>query len=165
MSAALAGFKHVGGTEDVSKPLGRAKARLFCDMTLAPCLGDARDWRRWAERFKPGQIDYYKAGMPCTNYASLGDREGELGNKGGELFVTQAETILTLRPKTFRLEMVPTALETNGGREVECVIAGLSHHYHVDARVLDCWRYGDPTSRRRLMIVGGARDIVQAEWY
>ena len=165
ISVALAGFKHVGGTEEINKPLGRAKARLFCDMTLAPCLGDARDWRRWTKKFKPSQIDYYKAGMPCTNYASLGDREGGKGSKGGELFVSQAETILTLKPKMFRLEMVPTALETNDGHEVECVIAGLSRHYHVDARILDCWRYGDPTSRRRLIIVGGDRDIVQANWY
>ena len=119
----------------------------------------------WTKKFKPSQIDYYKAGMPSTNYASLGDREGGKGSKGGELFVSQAETILTLKPKMFRLEMVPTALETNDGHEVECVIAGLSRHYHVDARILDCWRYGDPTSRRRLIIVGGDTDIVQANWY
>ena len=108
MAAALVGFAHLGGTEDITKPLGRAKSEFFEDMTGAQCLGDARDWRKWSSRFKTGQIDYYKAGMPCTDYASLGYQEGCLGNKGGNLFLHQADTILHLLPKVCRLEMVPT---------------------------------------------------------
>ena len=119
MSVAFAGSKHVGGTEDIDEAPGRAKARLFDDMTFM----------------------------------------------GGGSFVSQAKTILTLEPWTVRIRMVPTALETVGGHEVDCVIAGLSRHCHVDAKVLDCWRYNGPTSQRLLIIVSGDRDFVQVNWY
>ena len=142
IAAAIAGFQHLGGTEEVDKPLGAMKGRLFEYITGAPCHGNAREWRTWSKRFTPGEIDYYKAGMPCTDYASLGSHEGAMGHKGGDLFVLQAQTILTLLPKVFRLEMVPSALDTNDGYEVKCVIEGLSTHYNIDADVVACWEHG-----------------------
>ena len=33
------------------------------------------------------QVHYYKAGMPCPDYAALGKRMGYRGKKGGDLFV------------------------------------------------------------------------------
>lgn len=166
-AAANAGFQHLGGTEDLSSKLGRLKADIFEYITGAPCVGDARDWRQWSDRYSPGEIDYYKAGMPCTDYASLGYREGALGSKGGDLFLLQAQTIIKLRPKTFRLEMVPTALDVNDGYEVACVINGLSRYYNIDADVVRCWEHGDPTSRSRLIICGLCTDIfadLEFEW-
>ena len=130
-------------------------------------MGSARDWKEWSEIFTPGEIDYYKAGMPCTNYATLGAKEGASGSKGGDLFLLQTETILALKPKTFRLEMVPSALDTNDGFEVMQVIESLSESYQIDARVIDCWEHGDPTSRSRLFIVGLRADIfkdLEFEW-
>ena len=72
IAAAVAGFQHLGGTEAPEK-LGQYKAKVFEYLTGAPHLGDARQWRKWSHRFSTDCIDYYKSGMPCTNYAALGD--------------------------------------------------------------------------------------------
>ena len=164
-AAALAGFSyHLGGTEDITRPMGRVKAKVFEDVSSAKCLGDARDWRKWSKNLI-GLIDYYKAGMPCTDYASLGYQEGCLGKKGGDLFLLQIETILHLLPKICRLEMVPTALDVNNGYEVRKLVSELSKKYTVHADIIECWRYGDPTARTRLIIIGLRRDIFEGvEW-
>ena len=93
ISAALNGFHHLGGTEDVETTLGQFKAEVFEYLTNSPCLGSARDWQEWSETFTQGEIDYSKAGMPCANYAALGAKEGASGSKGGDLFLLQTETI------------------------------------------------------------------------
>ena len=125
MAAAYAGFRHLGSTEDVSKPLGAAKARLIEDLTSARCYGDTRDWKQWCDQI-PSEIDYLKSGQPCTDYASLGKRQGRHGKKGGDLFMLQVDIILHLKPKIINLEMVPTAIETNDGYEVQWVFDNLS---------------------------------------
>ena len=55
--------------------------------------------------------------------------------------------------------MVPTAFETNGGRELRWVLKNLAKHYLVDFKTVSCWKYGDPTSRKRIIIVALRRDI------
>ena len=121
------------------------------------CLGDARGWERWVELVEQCP-DLYLAGMPCTDYASLGKRQGSAGKKNGDLFIIQIDTIKSLNPKIVILEMVPTALETNEGYEVKLLIENLSTHYHVNADILSCWKYGDPTARERLIFSCLRRD-------
>ena len=98
LAALFAGFRHLGGSEDVESTLGAAKGRLFVDLTGAPCLGDARRWRDWVTQ-DHYDVDYYKSGMPCPDYTSLGSKEGNLGKKGGDLFTGQIDLILTITPK------------------------------------------------------------------
>ena len=86
LAAASAGFRHLGGTEDVSTALGRCKAGLFTDLSGARCYGDTRAWREWVDLIGE-DIDYLKAGQPCTDYASLGKQMGRHGKKGGDLFL------------------------------------------------------------------------------
>ena len=54
IAALLEGFRHLGSTEDVSKTLGQAKAKLFEDLAKARCLGDTRDWRSWIHHHQLG---------------------------------------------------------------------------------------------------------------
>jgi hypothetical protein len=104
IAAGLTGaFHHLGGTEDVSTAIGRAKAKLFSDITGAKCYGDTRGWRKWSSKVK-GKVDYLKSGQPCTDYASLGAKTGRHG-KTGDLFLEQTDLILEIEPKIFRLEM------------------------------------------------------------
>ena len=35
----------------------------------------------------------------------------------------------------------------------------LAEHYLVDFRTIECWRYGDPTARKRIIIIGLRRDL------
>ena len=162
IAAILSGFRHLGGTEDVSRPLGRLKARLFEDLTGERCLGDTTAWKEWISCVKQ-EVDYLKAGQPCPDYSSAGSGLGAGGQNGGELFVKQLEPILALNPKVVRLEMVPNALHVNGGAEVALVKSTLSKHYHVHESVLECWRHGDPSVRQRLFIVALRRDLFSEE--
>ena len=158
LALAFAGFHHLGGSEDVKHTLGLFKSKLFEDLTLAPCLGDARDWKEWIHKL-PHDLDYYKAGMPCPDYTSLGSKEGIAGKKGGDLFVLQIAIILYLLPKVVRLEIVPFCLEINDGFEFKHVVDELSAHYKVYSKVVECWRYGDATARKRLFIIGVRNDL------
>ena len=128
-------------------------------------MGDARDWAKWSHLIR-GDIDYYKSGMPCTNYSSLGDRKGSGGDKGGDLYLEQLLFIAHHRPKCCRLEMTPTALDTNDGMEVKFIHDKLAElDYVVYSDIIDCFRYGDPTSRRRLMIIAIRSDIdAKSRW-
>ena len=58
--------RHLGGTEDVSKPLGRQKAKLFEDLTRERCLGDTLAWEEWLPCLTR-EVDYLKAGQPCPD--------------------------------------------------------------------------------------------------
>lgn len=101
LSAAFAGFRHLGGTEDVSTPLGKQKALAFQDLTNAKCYGDTRNYESWIHLID--EPDYVKAGQPCTDYASLGKQLGRFGKKGGDLFMLQVDILLKLNPKIIRL--------------------------------------------------------------
>ena len=70
------------------------------------------------------------------------------------MFVKQADGILKQRPKAFWLEMTDNAVNIHSGREIDKVIVGLSHEYVVYFNVIQMWKNGDPSSRRRLFIVG-----------
>ena len=165
IAAANAGFRHLGGSEDLSTPVGKAKGNAFQELTNRRCFHDARKWEEWEGNI-PNHFDYYKAGMPCPDYAALGKKFGCKGNKGGDLFILQLLFIECKLPKVVCLEMVPSALDTNDGDEVRFVLAQLSHlGYTVHADVLKCWEHGDPTARKRLFIVGIHECIAsKAEW-
>ena len=165
IAAANAGFRHLGGSEDLSTPVGKAKGDMFQELTNRRCFHDARQWEEW-EGLIPKHFDYYKAGMPCPDYAALGKKFGCKGNKGGGLFILQLLFIEHKLPKMVCLEMVPSALDTNGGDEVKFVLAHLTNlGYTVHADIIKCWEHGDPSHRQRLFIIG-MHDIVasQTEW-
>ncbi|MBT5795931.1 MAG: hypothetical protein HOI09_00965 [Porticoccaceae bacterium] len=169
MAAAIVGFRHLGGSENLSTSEGRAKASMFTDLTDAPCHDDALQWRKWSNQIDleiNSRIDYYKAGMPCPNYASLGDHKGSEGSKGGDLFIAQIEFIRALKPRIVRLEITPDALKTNNGKEVSMVIENLMDmNYVVHSDVLNVWHYGDPSHRARLFIIGIDKEIDKvAKW-
>ena len=75
ISAGITGFRHLGGTEDTDTVLGATKAKMFTDVTNARCFGSARNWKAWVHLITE-QVHYYKAGMPCPDYAALGKRMG-----------------------------------------------------------------------------------------
>jgi site-specific DNA-cytosine methylase len=159
MAAGFAGFRHLGGTEKIKESaIGKAKARIFEDLTLAQCLGEQDDWPRWFKKLAH-EVDYLKSGTPCTHYAALGNRKGSKSSSGF-LFLSQLLMIGKVKPKVARIEMVPTALEVNNGEEVNLVVSELEQSgYQVHMEILDCQAYGDPSNRSRLFIIAIRNDI------
>ena len=165
IAGGITGFRHTGGTENVSTSIGRLKGRLFEDLTQAKCWGDTRLYKEWGPKvlaiFKV--LHYFKAGQPCPDYSSLGSQLGSDGKKGGDLFLIQISEILFLKPITFRLEMVDSALKVHDGRELREVFDRLKGDYRIGARVVKVWEYGDPSARQRIIIIGGRRDSIPAD--
>ena len=164
LAASFAQFRHLGGSEDVSNPLGKAKASLFEYITQAKCHGDMLDYPNWLRTIREA-VHYYKSGTPCTDFAVLGSQKGATGPTGA-LFLAQMLLIQRIMPAIVRLEMVPGALLTNNGDEVREAVEQLeAMGYTVSYKVLDCWKYADPTARRRLFIVGLRSDVAaKTKW-
>ena len=82
----------------------------------------------------------------------------------GWVSTSQVEEILRIRPWAIRLEMTDNALNVNNGAEVDWVINQLEQHCIIWAEVLEVWRYGDPSSRNRLSIVGSDIRAQLEQW-
>ena len=72
----------------------------------------------------------------------------------GWMFVEQGSVILNLKPLSFCLEMTDNAIWIHEGSEVNQLISMLQNEYILHYNLIQLWRYGDPTSRRRMFIVG-----------
>ena len=97
--------------------------------------------------------DYLTSGAPCPDFSLSGSGSGKDGETGW-MYVAQVELFLLKQSKVIRLEMSANALEINDGKEVQQVITKLQTIYNIHTKVLKVWRYGDPTNRERLFIVG-----------
>jgi len=132
---------------------------MWADLTGASCLGNTfTDTGKYDSVEAP---DYMTSGQPCPNYSRSGDHSGEDGETGW-MFVRQTEIILKVKPKVFRLEVSDYATQVHSGREVNKVHAALSTMYHIHTDILAVRKYGDPTNRARLFMVGTRRDLTAA---
>ena len=130
------------------------KAKLVEKLTQAPCLGEHYAINFKEVRKKYGHCHMIRTGFPCTDYArSSTTQSGEHGDTGW-LFTHQCKSLLEMQPDLIMIEMVENALNINNGRAIKTVCAELKRDYVIDYEVLDCWRFGDVTSRRRVFIVG-----------
>ena len=148
IAAVRAGFIPVWGTEICPK-----QQRLWYQLTSSPNYPDTfRDIPHNA--YRPY---YLKSGQPCPNYTC----EGSAGVEGcgasgstGWMFVEQGRTIINLKPLSFCLEMTDNAIWINKGSEVNQLMLKLQSEYVLHYNLIQLWRNGDPTSRRRMFIVG-----------
>ena len=152
LSAIRTGFTPTWGCER-----DQAQGRMWEHLTSTKCLGDVFG----DEAAKASKVKYIKAGAPCQDYSRSGSRLGEHGETGW-MFVQQAEVIDRKRPWAFCLEISDHADEVNGGKEVKKVYKRMSRHYNVVQKKLSVWRYGDPSNRKRIFMVGILRELGQA---
>jgi len=152
IAAIRAGFKCVWSSE-----IDKAQARMYEDLTGAKCLGDTFG----QEVEEAMRIHYMKSGQPCPNWARSGNGKGEDGETGW-MFTEQTKVILKKLPQSFRLEISDFALEVKEGAGVKKVTDALEVRYVIYQRVVQVWRYGDPSNRKRLFIVGFDKKLGQA---
>jgi site-specific DNA-cytosine methylase len=144
ISALRVGFKHMWSSE-----IDTAQSRMYRDLTGNKCLGDTFG----AAVKSAARVHYLKTGQPCTDWARSGKSLGSKGDTGW-MFVKQTEIILSKRPQVFRLEISDNAPNVNAGKDVDAVITALSDKYVIYKRMIEVWRFGDPSNRKRLFIVG-----------
>ena len=93
-----------------------------------------------------------KSGFPCPDYCRLGSRKGENGEIE-MLYVQQADLILKIQPMVAIFEQTANAIDINDGAEVKSLMDRLSEMYTIHSRIVQVWRYGDPSNRQRLFMV------------
>jgi DNA (cytosine-5)-methyltransferase 1 len=97
-------------------------------------------------------------GFPCQDLSVAGKRAGLDGNRSG-LFYEIVRLLDETKAKYFILENVVGLLSSNNGADMGAVIGALVERgYGVAYRVLDAQHFGVPQRRRRVFIVGCARD-------
>ena len=154
LAAIRTGFTPLWGCET-----NQAQGRMWEHLTGTTCLGDVFG----AAAATAARVKYIKAGAPCPDYARSGTQRGADGETGW-MFVKQAEVIEQQRPWAFCLEISDYAEEVHDGREMKKVHTQLSRHYVVKQRKLAVWRYGDPSNRKRIFMVGVLRELGQAAY-
>ena len=98
-------------------------------------------------------------GFPCQDLSVAGRRAGLAGKRSG-LFWEICRLLDETRTQTVVLENVPGLLSSNQGRDMAVVIGALVERgYRVGWRVLDAQYFGVPQRRRRVFIVGCAREF------
>jgi site-specific DNA-cytosine methylase len=70
------------------------------------------------------------------------------------MFLKQTEVILSKMPQVFRLEISDNASNVNDGKDIQKVLAALEGKFVLYQRLIEMWRFGDPSNRKRLFIVG-----------
>lgn len=132
----------------------------FCRQVLAkrfpdvPCYDDVTTLR--GADVEP--VDVLVGGFPCQDVSVAGQRKGLSGERTG-LFWEFMRLIEELHPSLVVLENVPGLLTSHRGRDFHTVLHALAERGLRRAyRILDSQHFGVAQRRRRVFIVGSARE-------
>ena len=72
------------------------------------------------------------------------------------MFIAQCQCIIDLDSYNamFMIEMVDNVLTINNGDDLQRVKDELTPHFYIKCKVMECWRAGDPSNRKKLTMVG-----------
>lgn len=103
---------------------------------------------------KFSKIDLIVGGPPCQGFSQKGSRKGILDDRNF-LFKKFVEFVEILKPQVFLMENVPNLLTSNNGfffKEINKYFNNMG--YQVSSKVMNCFDYGIPQTRRRAIIIG-----------
>jgi DNA (cytosine-5)-methyltransferase 1 len=141
-------------------PVAFSEIEAFPSAVLAhhfpgvPNWGDMTKFKDWPDE----SIDVLVGGTPCQSFSVAGLRKG-LADPRGNLMLTYLAIADRYRPEWLVWENVPGVLSSNGGRDFGAFLGGLGQlGYGFAYRVLDAQYFGVAQRRRRVFVVGNARD-------
>lgn len=130
-------------------------------------VGDLTDPTELLEQLDGWGIDHVElvaGGVPCQPFSRAGQsklreliRAGNRHPKDPRALLWQSfmQVVEYLAPDAVLVENVPDLPSWDDGAVLSGFLQALGHlGYAVDARVLDCYRYGVPQHRSRLILVG-----------
>jgi site-specific DNA-cytosine methylase len=148
-SSVRAGFRPIWMTE-----VDEDSVKVWKELYSGECLGDT-----FKVDYNSVEVPMYlTSGQPCPDYARSGQHAGQYG-KTGWMFIEQVKIILKLLPLAIRLEISDFAWQVNDGAEVKWVLKQLRVHYCIKHKIVEVWRHGDVSSRRRLIIIGFSEQL------
>ena len=148
-SAVRAGFRPIYAAE-----VEEDRNQILRELYNLQCIGDAFK----ADYSSLERPMYLTTSMPCIDYSRSGPKLGQYGDTGW-MFTEQVNIILSIKATAIRLEISDYIWQVNEGEEIKYVLNELRKLYIVKHTVLDVWQYGDPSSRRRTIIVGLLKEL------
>jgi DNA (cytosine-5)-methyltransferase 1 len=167
-----AGFRVVLGIDHYNFAV-QTHRHHFAGMSLEEDLSDPETIRRVANLLKRNKVDLLAGGPPCQPFSRAGRSmlrhrvltgAADPHDERRDLWRSFLEVVQLARPRAVLMENVPDmALD----REM-FILRSMTEEleqigYSVSARVVDCWRYGVPQMRHRLMLVA-LKNRVRFEW-
>ena len=138
----------------------KCRAAAIRNVIALPADGDvinAGDFTRIGAH-DVGAIDLLAGGTPCQSFSIAGKRAG-LDDARGNLTIEFARLAGRLRPLWLVWENVPGVLSIDDGRTFGAFLGMLVElGYGIAYRVLDAQYFGVPQRRRRVFVVGCARN-------
>jgi len=100
------------------------------------------------------KIDLLLAGFPCPSWSMAGKRKG-FDDKRGQEFFTCLSVLHGAKPQMFIFENVKGLLSHNGGESFAFMLTALKNlGYRVVHQIIKMSRYGVPTERTRVILIG-----------
>lgn len=167
-----AGFHVILGVDNDEAAIATHRAH-FPGLSLTADLADPETIREIASTLKRLEVELIAGGPPCQPFSRAGRSKirslVELGQRPSyderrDLWRSFMEIVEEAQPRAVLIENVPDMalgddmLVLRRMRE-ELELLG----FHVDARLVDAWKYGVPQHRQRLIIVA-MRDGGAFEW-
>ena len=144
MGEARAGFDPIWSAECVGE-----KQIMLEDLSHSRCYHDAFG----EEVLDAPSPNLLWVTAPCQDFALSGTLTGCCGDSGW-MFGASASVILCISPDSFIIEQSGNTPNVNSGQELWNLLEELSSEYDIAADVKKLWRWGDPTNRERLFVVG-----------
>jgi len=105
------------------------------------------------------KADVVIGGFPCQDFSLAGKRRG-LTVQRGQLYLSMAKVIETVRPKIFIAENVKGLLSWENGLGIQTMVEDFAKvGYKVSYRLLNTADYGVPQKRERVIIIGIRDDL------
>lgn len=167
-----AGFRVVLGVDHYNFAV-QTHRHHFAGMSLEEDLSDPETIRRVANLLKRNKVDLLAGGPPCQPFSSAGRsmiRHRVLTgatdpyDERRDLWRSFLEVVQLARPRAVLMENVPDMALDRAMFILRSMTEELEQiGYSVSARVVDCWRYGVPQMRHRLMLVA-LKNRVRFDW-
>ena len=153
----LAGWECVGQVE-IDKHCQTVLKRHWPDVPLHDDVTTAKEWAD--ECGLVGNVDVVCGGFPCQPFSVAGKRLGR-DDIRGNLFWNALDFTTHVGAETIILENVPGLLTADEGRTFGEILVSLADagFDHIEWRVVDSQAFGVPQRRKRVFIVGSARDF------
>lgn len=107
---------------------------------------------------KKGELDILDGSPPCQGFSTCGKRE--YNDPKNQLYNQYIRILRELKPKTFIMENVQGLIQGEMKLIFKDILQQLKKSgYIVTAKIMHCEYYNNPTTRKRLIILGTRKDI------
>lgn len=110
-------------------------------------------------KIKIPKADIVVGGFPCQDFSLAGKRRG-LTVKRGQLYLSMAEVVRSVKPILFVAENVKGLLSWEKGLGIKTMVSDFEKlGYNVEYKLLNTANFGVPQTRERVIIMGVRKDI------